>query len=60
MLILSGVVNRTPIKSDKPWIHVRAISIARKWMGLVISPAPWPDVVFAGQQQCSLVDAARV
>ena len=34
MLILSGVANRIPTDSHKPWIHVRAQLIARIWMGL--------------------------
>lgn len=31
---LNGVVNKTSTKSVEPWIHVRAMLIAKLWIGL--------------------------
>ena len=33
--------HKTPVRSDKPWIHVRATLIAKLWMGLAFFPAEW-------------------
>ncbi len=50
--------NGTPVKSDKPWIHVRAKLLERIWMGLAFFSVDGPLAAWPGQQQCSEADAA--
>ena len=60
MLTTTNFANRTQNKSDKPWIHVRAILVARIWMGLAFFSAGRSGTALAGRQQCSLADAVSV
>ena len=57
MLILSGVANRIPTDSHKPWIHVRTKLIARIWMGLATFSAGQARAAFSERQKCSLKNA---
>jgi hypothetical protein len=57
MLILSGVANRIPTESHKPWIHVREKLIARIWMGLATFSAVQARAALAERPKCSLDNA---
>ena len=50
---LNGVVNKNSTKSVEPWIHVRAMLIAKLWIGLKALSAQWDPEIDAGQQQYS-------
>jgi len=49
MKSLSGVVNNTSTKSVEPWIHVRAMLIAKLWIGLKALSAQWDSDLDAGR-----------
>ena len=53
MKSLNGVVNKTSTKSVEPWIHVRAMLIAKLWIGLKALSAQWDSEIDAGRQQYS-------
>ena len=55
MKSLSGVVNKNSTKSVKPWIHVRAMLIAKLWIGLKALSAQWDSEIDPGQPQYSFV-----
>ena len=57
MLILSGVANRIPTESHKPWIHVREKLIARIWMGLATFSQKQHRAAPRDRRQCSLNNA---
>jgi hypothetical protein len=57
MLLMNGVANKNTTRSDKPWIHLRAILAAKFWMGLAIFSAVRNGASLAGWQQYSLADA---
>ena len=54
MAFINDILNRNSTRSDKPWIHVRAILIAREWMGLAFLTAVRPWAFPAGPRQYSL------
>jgi hypothetical protein len=56
--ITTGITNRTPVKSDKPWIHVRARLLERLWMGLAFFSVDGPLAAWPGEQPRSLANAA--
>lgn len=56
--LTTGITNRTPVKSDKPWIHVRASLLERLWMGLAFFSVDGPLAAWPGKQKNSLADAA--
>lgn len=60
MVLINSVSNRTSTRSDKPWIHLRAILTAKFWMGLAIFSAVRNNASPARWQQCSLADAVCV
>lgn len=49
MVSLNGVVNKNSTKSVEPWIHVRAMLVAKLWMGLGMLSGQWKQGLFAGQ-----------
>jgi len=53
MKSLNGVVNKTSTKSVEPWIHVRAMLIAKLWIGLKALRVQWAPEFHAGQQKYS-------
>jgi hypothetical protein len=53
MKSLNGVVNKTSTKSVEPWIHVRAMLIAKLWIGLKALSVQWDPEFHAGAQQYS-------
>lgn len=53
MKSINGVVNKTSTKSVEPWIHVRAMLIAKLWIGLKALRVQWDPEFHAGQQQYS-------
>lgn len=53
MVSLNGVVNKTSTKSVEPWIHVRAMLIAKLWIGLKALSVQWDSEIHAGPQQYS-------
>lgn len=53
MKSLNGVVNKTSTKSVEPWIHVRAMLIAKLWIGLKALSAQWDSEIDPGRQQYS-------
>jgi hypothetical protein len=59
MVSLNGVVNKNSTKSVEPWIHVRAMLIAKLWMGLDMLSGQWNQGLSAGQQY-SFASAAGV
>jgi hypothetical protein len=52
MNLLNGVV-KTSTKSVEPWIHVRAMLIAKLWTGLRALTVQWDSEFDTGQQQYS-------
>jgi len=58
IFLTTGIANRTPVKSDKPWIHVRASLLERFWMGLAFFSADGPLAAWPGEQKNSLADPA--
>jgi len=60
MVSLNGVVNKNSTKSVEPWIHVRAMLIAKLWIGLRALSVQWGPDFDHGQQQYSLINAAIV
>ena len=60
MVSLNGVVNKTSTKSVEPWIHVRAMLIAKLWIGLRALSVQWDPDFDHGQQQYSFANAAIV
>jgi hypothetical protein len=60
MVSLNGVVNKNSTRSVEPWIHVRAMLIAKLWMGLSMLSAQWNRGLYAGRQQYSLAGAVSV
>jgi len=60
MKSLSGVVNKTSTKSVEPWIHVRAMLIAKLWIGLRALTVQWDPDLDAGRQPYSFANATSV
>ena len=58
MFLTTGITNRTPVKSDRPWIHVRARLLERIWMGLAFFSVEGPLAAWPGEQKDSLPDPA--
>jgi hypothetical protein len=57
MKSLNGVVNKTSTKSVEPWIHVRAMLIAKLWTGLRALTVQWDPEFHTEQQQYSFTGA---
>jgi hypothetical protein len=57
MKSLNGVVNKNSTKSVEPWIHVRAMLIAKLWIGLRALSVQWDSDFHTGQQQYSFAGA---
>lgn len=58
MKSLNGVLNKTSNKSVEPWIHVRAMLIAKLWIGLRALTVDWNQDFWNGRPQCSFAGAA--
>ena len=58
IFLTTGITNRTSVKSDKPWIHVRARLLDRIWMGLAFFTVDGPLAAWPGEQKKSLADPA--
>jgi hypothetical protein len=56
--ITTGIKNRTPLKSDKPWIHVRANLLEQFWKGLAFFSVDGPLAAWPGKHPGSLAGAA--
>lgn len=57
MVSLNGVVNKNSTKSVEPWIHVRAMLIAKLWLGLRALTVDWNQDFWTGRPQCSFAGA---
>jgi len=53
MKYLNGVVNKTSNRPVEPWIHVRAMLIAKLWIGLRALTVDWNQDFWTGGQRCS-------
>jgi hypothetical protein len=58
MKSLNGVVNKTSSKSVEPWIHVRAMLVAKLWIGLRALSVQWDSDFHTEQQQYSFAGAS--
>lgn len=56
MISLNGFVNKTSTKAVEPWIHVRAMLIAKLWIGRALT-VEWKEDFWAGRQQRSFAGA---
>jgi len=56
--LTTGNTRKTPTKSDKPWIHVRANLLERIWMGLAFFSVDGPLTAWPDKQKNPLPDAA--
>lgn len=57
MKFLNGNINKTPTKSVEPWIHVRAMLIAKLWVGLRALTVQWDSELPAPQHEYSFAGA---
>lgn len=57
MISLNGFVNKTSTKAVEPWIHVRAMLIAKLWIGLRALTVEWNQDFWAVRQQRSFAGA---
>jgi hypothetical protein len=60
MVSLNGVVNKTSTRLVEPWIHVRAMLVAKLWMGLSMLSGQWNQGLYTGRQEYSLAGAGSV
>ena len=60
MVLINNVANQSSTRSDKPWIHLRAMLATKFWMGLAIFHAVRNGASLARRQQYSFADAVCV
>ena len=50
MMTMSTLLEKVPVISEKPWIHVRAMLAAKVWMGQAFLSITWNPVAMNGRQ----------